>query len=95
MPPTYYQLLRVSRTATISEIRTAFNRAMFAMHPDTNGGDSSQTHRIPLIKEAHDVLSIPNSRTRYDASLLRSAPNFEPRFSAHEAVRAGNLRVSE
>lgn len=62
----YYQILGVAKTATEKEIRTAFKRLARKYHPDLNPGDRTAEEKFKEINEAHEVLSDPEKRTKYD-----------------------------
>jgi molecular chaperone DnaJ len=62
----YYAILGVSRTATEKEIKQAFRRLARKYHPDVNPGDKSAETRFKEINEAHEVLSDPEKRKKYD-----------------------------
>ncbi|NOT74004.1 MAG: J domain-containing protein [Cyclobacteriaceae bacterium] len=67
----YYQILRISRTANDAEIKRAFRRLAIVFHPDKNPSPQSSS-LFQEINEAHEVLSDPEKRFRYD-QLLNSA----------------------
>ena len=62
----YYQVLGVGKTAPQKEIRQAFRKLARKHHPDVNPGDKSAEAKFKEINEAHQVLSDPNSRAKYD-----------------------------
>jgi molecular chaperone DnaJ len=62
----YYSLLGVSRTASEKDIKQAYRRLARQYHPDVNPGNKSAEERFKSINEAHDVLSDPEKRKKYD-----------------------------
>jgi curved DNA-binding protein len=62
----FYEILGVSRTATQDEIQRAYRTLARQHHPDVNK-DPGAEDRFKEISEAHDVLSDPQTRRRYDA----------------------------
>ncbi len=62
----YYELLGVSRRASLKEIRQAYRRLARKYHPDLNPGDKSAEEKFKQIQAAYDVLSDPKKRKIYD-----------------------------
>ena len=77
----YYEVLGVPRTADDKGIRQAFRRLARKYHPDLNPGDENAEKRFKEINEAHEVLSDPEARKKYDAygSRWKNADQFEAR----------------
>jgi len=63
----YYQTLGVAETATTDEIKRAFRRLAKQHHPDRNPGNPQAADKFKEINEAHDALSDPEKRKKYDA----------------------------
>ncbi len=62
----YYKVLGVERNASQDEIKKAFRKLAMKYHPDKNPGDKKAEERFKEINEAHEVLSDPQKRSRYD-----------------------------
>ncbi|HET9478088.1 MAG TPA: molecular chaperone DnaJ [Pyrinomonadaceae bacterium] len=62
----YYEVLKVSRTATDQEIKSAYRRLAVMYHPDKNPNDASAEEKFKEAAEAYSVLSDPEQRRRYD-----------------------------
>src|ERR671919_1300132 len=62
----YYQVLGVPETASTDEIKKAFRRLAKQHHPDRNPNNAQAAERFKEINEAHDVLSDPDKRKKYD-----------------------------
>jgi hypothetical protein len=64
----YYQILRISRHSTSAEIKRAYRRLAVVFHPDKNRSPEASA-LFQEINEAHQILSDPLLRARYDGSL--------------------------
>lgn len=63
----YYKILRVSKTATVDEIKRAYKKLALKWHPDKNPNNTAEANRkFREISEAYEVLSDPNKRKMYD-----------------------------
>jgi molecular chaperone DnaJ len=62
----YYQVLGVAETATVNDVKKAFRRLAKQYHPDRNPNNPQASERFKEINEAHDVLSDPEKRRKYD-----------------------------
>ena len=62
----YYSILGVDRKAGQKEIKKAFRKLARKYHPDVNQGDKASAEKFQEINEAHEVLSDPEKRTKYD-----------------------------
>jgi len=62
----YYKMLGVNRKATAKEIKQAYRKLARQYHPDVNPGDKSAEAKFKEINEAHEVLSDPEKRKKYD-----------------------------
>ncbi|OCR02297.1 molecular chaperone DnaJ [Oscillatoriales cyanobacterium USR001] len=62
----YYQILGLSRDASIDEIKKAYRRLARQFHPDVNPGDKDAEDKFKAINEAYDILSDVDKRSQYD-----------------------------
>ena len=62
----YYKILGVDKKASEKDIKRAFRRLAREHHPDVNPGDARAEERFKEINEAHEVLSDPEKRRKYD-----------------------------
>ena len=68
-----YTLLGVPRAATEKQIRSAFLKLAKTSHPDVNPGDKKAEERFKAISAAHDLLSDPARRARFDRGEVDAA----------------------
>jgi len=69
MPTTkrdYYEVLEISKTASVDEIKKAYRKAALKYHPDKNPGDKEAEVKFKEAAEAYEVLSDQEKRARYD-----------------------------
>ena len=66
MAQDYYKILGLKKNASEREIRQAYRRMARTYHPDVNPGDTQAETKFKEINEAHEVLSDPSKRVRYD-----------------------------
>jgi curved DNA-binding protein CbpA len=83
-----YAILGVARSATRSEIRTAYRALVERYHPDRYHGNplaNLANERMVAINQAYDVLSDPARRAAFDQRgprARRAAPEPAPRLTA-------------
>lgn len=70
----YYDLLGVSRDATLKEIRQHYKMRTLELHPDRAGCDQTpeEAELFKRITTAHDVLTDLEKRRKYDEELRHS-----------------------
>lgn len=62
----YYEILSVSKNATVDEIKSSYRKLAMKHHPDKNPGDKASEETFKELAEAYEVLSDPQKRQRYD-----------------------------
>ena len=62
----YYEVLGVSRTASLDEIKKAYRQKALKFHPDRNPGNKQAEERFKELSEAYSVLSDSDGRKKYD-----------------------------
>ncbi len=62
----YYDVLGVSKNATIEELKKAYRQKALKYHPDKNPGDKQAEENFKEAAEAYEVLSNPEKKSRYD-----------------------------
>lgn len=73
----YYEILRVSPTATFEEIKKSYQNLLLKYHPDKNTFESCNNIYYSL-NQAWQTLKIIEKRKMYDAELLQTKFNNEP-----------------
>jgi curved DNA-binding protein len=62
----YYQILGVGKNASEKDIKQAYRRLARKFHPDVNPNNKAAQEKFKEINEAHEVLSDPDKRRKYD-----------------------------
>src|SRR3954462_8034327 len=62
----YYEVLGITRTAGVDDIKKAYRKLAVQYHPDKNPGDSTAEEKFKEAAEAYGVLSDEEKRARYD-----------------------------
>jgi curved DNA-binding protein CbpA len=68
----YYKVLKVKRTASATEIKSAYRKLARERHPDLNGGAEGAAREFALISLAYRTLSDPQERAFFDNQLKRA-----------------------
>jgi len=74
---TLYSILGISRTASTEEIRRAYHHAARHYHPDVNTRPG-ETELFLQAQQAYEILSDPQKRAAYDATLPAMEPSDSP-----------------
>jgi curved DNA-binding protein CbpA len=65
----YYEILGLTSTANVQEIKVAYRKLAKIYHPDKNPDNKQSEEKFKLIKEAYEVLSDPFKKRKHDATL--------------------------
>lgn len=69
MPKTkrdYYEVLGVTRSASVEEVKRSYRKLAVKFHPDKNPGDPQAEDKFKELGEAYDVLMDADKRAAYD-----------------------------
>ncbi len=91
----YYKILGVKRTASRSEIKSAYRKLARLRHPDVNGGSERAAREFHLLSKAYRILSDPQERAYLDQQLsaqIRGSSSIFHSDNPH-ARRARNFAV--
>jgi curved DNA-binding protein len=92
----YYKILGVEKSATKEEISKVFRKLAVKYHPDKNPNNKAAEEKFKEITEAHEVLSDPEKRKKYDAlganwnQYQSSGGGFEDFFSQYGGAGRGS-----
>ncbi len=88
----YYQILGVSKTASQSEIKTAYRNGCKQFHPDKNAHPDAHLRFIE-IHEAYEFLGDEKQRKAYDLARIRKVtPNYEQYYRQKEYAARNRAR---
>lgn len=78
----YYHVLGLTETASPGEIKSAFKRLAVQYHPDKHPGRVEMEEKFKEINQAHQILSDPYEKARFDLKLkyqqFSSSEEFRP-----------------
>jgi len=96
----YYEVLGVTRNATIDELKSSYRKMAMKYHPDKNPDDSAAEAKFKEAAEAYEVLSDSAKRARYDqfghqglraGQDFHSYSGFEDVFSQFSDIFGGGI----
>lgn len=85
-----YQTLGLKRGASESDIRAAYRKLAKQYHPDLNAGRADAAERFKAINRAHDLLSDPTRRARYDRGEIDADGNETAAHRFRQQAGRGN-----
>jgi hypothetical protein len=71
----YYKVLGVKRSASKSEVKSAYRKLARLRHPDVNGGSETAAQEFALLSRAYRVLIDPQERAYHDQQLNAPTAN--------------------
>ncbi|KAH8911397.1 hypothetical protein BR93DRAFT_965187 [Coniochaeta sp. PMI_546] len=73
----YYADLELPPTADINEIKKQFRKLALKYHPDRNPGREAEVNsKFQTIQSAHEILTNPEQKAKYDAHRSRTASRY-------------------
>lgn len=88
-----YEVLGVAKGASQDDIRKAYRKLAKKLHPDLNPGNAESAERFKDVASAHDILSDPDKRARYDRGEIDGAGAERPQQRYYrEYADAGGAR---
>lgn len=71
----YYADLDLPQNADVNDIKKQFRKLALKYHPDRNPGREAEVNaKFQMIQSAHEILTSPEQRSKYDAQRARRAP---------------------
>ncbi|EHA55047.1 hypothetical protein MGG_01834 [Pyricularia oryzae 70-15] len=71
----YYADLELPQNADVNDVKRQFRKLALKYHPDRNPGREAEVNaKFQTIQAAHEILTSPEQRSKYDAHRSRRAP---------------------
>lgn len=77
-----YDILGVSKDASLLEVKVAYRLLSKKFHPDVNDGSKESEEKFKKISEAYEVLSSKERRKDYDETGTINKGDFDSRFGS-------------
>lgn len=89
----YYEMLGIEQQATLDEIKAAYAKQLAAFRDMLVQREPAAGEKLAAVREAFKILTNPETRTVYDASLAGSPPAaIPPAVSERAAAQAADWR---
>lgn len=99
-PRDYYEVLGVSRDASLEDVKRAYRKLAVKYHPDRNPDNPGAAEKFKEAAQAYDALGDPEKRRLYDLygesgirgrGVARDFGSFEDIFSAFSDIFSGGI----
>mmetsp|Transcript_17362 Transcript_17362/g.37595 ORF Transcript_17362/g.37595 Transcript_17362/m.37595 type:complete len:254 (+) Transcript_17362:37-798(+) len=90
---THYDVLEISKEATLLDIKKSYRRLALKHHPDRNNGSAESTEKFKEISEAYTILSNTANKRQYDMSL--KCPSSKSQSNVSEASTTSSQGISD
>lgn len=93
----YYKILELDKSATTDQIKKSYRKLARKFHPDLNPDNKDANKKFQQINEAHEVLSDPEKRKKYDqyGKDWQHADQFEQQRASRQYQGAGGQGFDE
>lgn len=89
----YYQILQVGTNCNADAIKKAYRKLALELHPDVNKTDETAAQKFTIIKEAYDVLSNPEKRSKFHEAFFFTSLEQLPNSVQELLIKTKDLEV--